>query len=57
MRALIVALFVVLALAACKEQREKAQIEIKTGNTEGGILKKKYEAAAKEAKDKRKEAE
>ena len=57
MRALIVALFVVLALGACKEQREKTQIEINTGNREGGIMKKKYEAAQKEAAEKRKEAE
>ena len=57
MRLLIVALFAVLALTACKEQREKAQIEINTGNREGGIMKKKYEEAQKEAKEKRKEAE
>jgi len=60
MKRAILLLFVSLsigALGACKEQREKAQIEIKTGNTEGGIMKKKYEEAQKEAAEKRKEAE
>ena len=59
MRALIV-LFMVLALGtlgACKEQTEKAQADISKGNPEGGISKKKYEAAQKEAAEKRKEAQ
>ena len=59
MRALIV-LFAVLALGslgACKEQTDKAQADISKGNPEGGIMKKKYEAAQKEAAEKRKEAQ
>ena len=59
MRALIV-LFTVLALGslgACKEQTDKAQADISKGNPEGGISKKKYEAAQKEAAEKRKEAQ
>ncbi len=56
MRALLV-LFVVLALGACKEQTEKARLEIKSGSSEGGEMKKKYEAAQKEAAEKRKEAQ
>jgi len=56
MRALIV-VFMVLALGACKEQTEKAQADISKGNPEGGIMKKKYEAAQKEAAEKRKEAQ
>jgi hypothetical protein len=59
MRALIV-LFMVFALGAlgaCKEQTDKAQADISKGNPEGGISKKKYEAAQKEAAEKRKEAQ
>ena len=59
MRALY-ALCVVLALGtlgACKEQMEKSQADISKGNPEGGIMKKKYEAAQKEAAEKRKEAQ
>jgi hypothetical protein len=56
MRALIV-VFMVLALGACKEQTEKAQADISKGNPEGGISKKRYEAAQKEAAEKRKEAQ
>ena len=59
MRALTV-LFMVLALGtlgACKEGQEKAQADISKGNPEGGISKKKYEAAQKEAAEKRKEAQ
>ena len=53
-------LFMVLALGAlgaCKDQTEKAQADISKGNPEGGITKKKYEAAQKEAAEKRKEAQ
>jgi hypothetical protein len=59
MRALLVLLmvFAVGALGACKEQTEKTRLEIKSGSSEGGQMKKKYEAAQKEAADKRKEAQ
>lgn len=59
MRALIV-VFMALALGtlgACKEQTDKAQADISKGNPEGGISKKRYEAAQKEAAEKRKEAQ
>ena len=59
MRALLV-LFTALALGAlgaCKEQTDKAQADISKGNPEGGISKKRYEAAQKEAAEKRKEAQ
>ena len=56
MRALLV-VFAVLALVGCKEQTDKAQADISKGNPEGGISKKKYEAAQKEAAEKRKEAQ
>ena len=59
MRAMVV-LFVALAvraLGACKEGQEKAQADISKGNPEGGVMKKKYEAAQKEAAEKRKEAQ
>ena len=55
MRALI-ALFVVLALGACKDQMEKSQADISKGNPEGGIMKKQYEEAQKAAAERRKEA-
>jgi hypothetical protein len=54
MRALLV-LFVVLALGACKEQMETSQADISKGNPEGGIMKKQYEEAQREAAEKRKE--
>ena len=60
MKRAILVLFAALAvgtLGACKEQMEKSQIEIKTGNSEGGQMKKKYEEAQKEAAEKRKEAQ
>lgn len=57
MRALIVALFAVLALGACKEQMEKSQADISKGTSDGGQMKKKYEEAQKEAAEKRKEAQ
>lgn len=56
----MIVLFVALAvcaLGACKEQQDKAQADISKGNPEGGISKKKYEAAQKEAAEKRKEAQ
>ena len=56
MRALLV-LFMALALGACKEQTDKAQADISKGNPEGGVSKKRYEAAQKEAAEKRKEAQ
>jgi hypothetical protein len=60
MKRAILVLFVALAvgtLGACKEQMEKSQADISKGNPEGGIMKKKYEAAQKEAAEKRKEAQ
>ena len=56
MRILFV-LLAVLALAGCKDQMDRAQAEVSKGNPEGGISKKKYEAAQKEAAEKRKEAQ
>jgi hypothetical protein len=59
MRAMVV-LFAALAvgsLGACKEGQEKAQADISKGNPDGGISKKRYEAAQKEAAEKRKEAQ
>jgi hypothetical protein len=57
MRSLIVILAIALtpALAACEKQAEKAQADIKKGNPEGGQVKKKYEAAAKESEERRRE--
>jgi len=55
MRALLVLLFATLALGACKDQAA-TQAEIKTGNTEGQQLRKKYEAAGKEAEERRKDS-
>ena len=54
MRALLVLLFATLALGACKDNAA-TQAEIKTGNTEGQKLRKKYEEAGKEAEQRRKE--
>ena len=56
MRILLV-LLAVFALAGCKDQMDRAQAEVSKGNPEGGISKKKYEAAQKEAAEKRKEAQ
>ena len=50
-------LFVILALGACEGRTEKAQADISKGNPEGQQMRKKYEAAQKEASDKRKEAQ
>ncbi|HYH43193.1 MAG TPA: hypothetical protein VD867_14560 [Burkholderiales bacterium] len=55
MRALLVFLFATLALGACKDQAA-TQAEIKTGNTEGQQMRKKYEAAGKEAEERRKDS-
>ena len=60
MKSAVLVLFAALAvgtLGACKEQMEKSQADISTGNPEGGQMKKKYEAAQKEAAEKRKEAQ
>ena len=59
MRTLLVLLmvFAVGALGACKERTEKTQADISKGNPEGGQMKKKYEQAQKDAADKRKEAQ
>jgi F0F1-type ATP synthase membrane subunit b/b' len=59
MKALIavLALLVVAALPACKEQTEKAQADISKGNPEGQQMRKKYEAANKEAQEQRSKAD
>ena len=58
MRSLIIVLAIALvpALAACDKRVEQTQADIKKGNPEGGQMKKKYEAAAKEAEERRGEA-
>ena len=57
MRSLIIILAIALtpALAACEKQAEKAQADIKKGNPEGGISRKKVEAAAKESEERMRE--
>jgi F0F1-type ATP synthase membrane subunit b/b' len=59
MKALIavLALLVVATLPACKEQTEKAQADISKGNPEGQQMRKKYEAANKEAQEQRSKAD
>jgi F0F1-type ATP synthase membrane subunit b/b' len=59
MKALIalLALLVVATLPACKEQTEKAQADISKGNPEGQQMRKKYEAANKEAQEQRNKAD
>jgi hypothetical protein len=54
MRLLVVSLFATLALGACKDNAA-TQAEIKTGNTEGQQLRKKYEEAGKQADERRKD--
>jgi hypothetical protein len=60
MRALVVTLAVAAlafgTLSACKEQTDKAQADISKGNPEGGISRKKVEAAAKEGEEQRRKA-
>jgi len=59
MKALIavLALLPVATLPACKEQTEKAQADISKGNPEGQQMRKKYEAANKEAQEQRNKAD
>lgn len=58
MRALIFTLTAIAlalgTLPGCKDQTEKAQADISKGNPEGQQLRKKYEAASKEADARRK---
>ena len=58
-KAVVVMLAGALALGtlpACKDQTEKAQADISKGNPEGGISRKKVEAAAKEGEEQRRKA-
>ena len=59
MRSLVVILAIALTpfVASCDKQVEKTQADISKGNPEGGQMKKKYEAAAKDTEQRNKAAQ
>ena len=53
---LAVATLAFATLPGCKDRTDKAQADISKGNPEGGISRKKVEAAAKEGEEARRKA-